>query len=119
MGLTDVLKHGKCEILRLLTGSIVRQMLSDGIPVESFWKAGEIRDLVTKFPVAAQQDTQWIDGFEHYVQDMATESILSQALVNHRNGDRASAELLLGDRAYPLLELQSLETNDMMLLITR
>ena len=56
-------------------------MLSDGVPPEAFWPSEDVTDSVARFPIAPQQDTQWINSFEHHIQDMVAENILPKELV--------------------------------------
>ena len=60
----------ECEILRILTGSIIRQMLSGGIEPKILWTENDAPDSVARFPVTPQQTTQWIKDFQKYRQDL-------------------------------------------------
>ena len=81
LGLTEVLKHGNCETLRLLVGSIIRQMLFSGIPPEAFWTSQDIVIWREGFPLASEQSLQWIIDFNFYMQDMVRRCSLPE-LVN-------------------------------------
>ena len=56
-------------------------MLSSGVPEEAFWTSEEVTGSVAMFPIAPQQDTQWINSFESHIQDMDAENLLSHELV--------------------------------------
>ena len=51
-------------------------MLSNGVPPEAFWTSQDVTHAVARFPIAPEQDTQWINNFEHHVQDMIAENPL-------------------------------------------
>ncbi len=72
------MKHCECEILRVITGSIIRQMLSGGAEPDIFWTAEDKTDWAHAFPVTPGQDIQWIKNFEELTKDMIARKIIPE-----------------------------------------
>lgn len=70
--------HGKCQVLKILAGSMIREMLCHGVPPESFWRTGIERNLYAKFPKSEHHDSQWILAFEIFLQDLESAHTLTQ-----------------------------------------
>lgn len=67
-------------MLRLLAGSIIRQLLTYGIPADAFWTPHDIADASGSFPLASKQTPQWVVDFDAYVQKMVTQSSLPESV---------------------------------------
>lgn len=76
-GLTKVMRHCKCEVLRVQIGSIVRQMLSGEITPGTLWSLDDVNDWwAQRYPVRPQQDDIWMRDFENLMKDMVNHSLL-------------------------------------------
>ena len=71
--------HGRCQVLKLVAGSIIRELLDYGIKLQTFWDmAGERDSMYDRFPKSQTQTSQWISQFETFVDDLALSKALSQ-----------------------------------------
>ena len=62
-----ILSH-ESEMLKLLAGSIIREMLHHKVPEEKFWPTQETPAVVVNsFPRAAAHTSQWIWSFHSYL----------------------------------------------------
>ncbi|KAK4690986.1 hypothetical protein P7C71_g5922, partial [Lecanoromycetidae sp. Uapishka_2] len=76
--LSDVIKHGRCQILKLIAGSMILYMLNDGVSPEAFWPTEIDQELFAKFPRSGYHDIQWITAFEDFVDCLSLGHVLAQ-----------------------------------------
>ena len=62
----------KGRILRHLAGSIMRQLVSNGMSLELFHEVEHSETLLSRFPTGQCDDSQWIISFQNFVEDMPT-----------------------------------------------
>jgi len=79
--LPDVITHGRCQVLRLLAGSMIRELLFRGIPADDFWTNKSEASPYSHFPRGAYHDSQWVTTFETFVEELDLENILTQESV--------------------------------------
>ncbi|KAL2046208.1 hypothetical protein N7G274_001655 [Stereocaulon virgatum] len=76
--LSEVIKHGRCQVLKLLAGSIIRIMLHHGLSPEELWPNKADQELYTHFPRSCHHDTSWILAFEEFVDELVLGGVLTQ-----------------------------------------
>ncbi|KAL9117743.1 MAG: hypothetical protein Q9187_005717 [Circinaria calcarea] len=61
------------ELLRLIAGSIIRELMTNGSPEDIFWPMGTEVIAYTGFPKSQYHDSQWVEKFQLYLDDMHTQ----------------------------------------------
>lgn len=79
--MSDVIRHGRCQILKLVAGSIIRIMLNEGVLPRDLWPAVTDQELYANFPKGTYHDLQWITEFEGFVDELLLENVLIQESV--------------------------------------
>ncbi len=67
--------------MKLLAGSMIREMLSSGVLLDEFWQSDTRSDLYSKFPRGQHHNSQWVTSFEEFVDELVLEKILTQESV--------------------------------------
>lgn len=67
----------KCQILRLVAGTMIRGMISLGIQEANFWPIDADERMFADFPRGQHHTSQWVVDFEEYL-----DSIFSQGISN-------------------------------------
>ncbi|KAL8904247.1 MAG: hypothetical protein Q9171_007120 [Xanthocarpia ochracea] len=73
-GLGETIVHGNDEILKLIAGTIIRELIDNGSSSSDFFPA----DLGGGFPEMAEQASQWTTDFIEYVDGLETQGLLTQ-----------------------------------------
>ena len=55
------------EILRLVAGSIIREMVASGMAEDKFWPVDIEAVAYAGFPKSQHHTSQWIESFESYI----------------------------------------------------
>ncbi|KAL9037425.1 MAG: hypothetical protein Q9214_005712, partial [Letrouitia sp. 1 TL-2023] len=76
--LGEVIVHGNDETLKLVAGTIIREMLVDGVPASEFWHADIDPAAYRGFPSEKSSATQWVEDFMAFVDDLGSQKILTQ-----------------------------------------
>ena len=67
--LGNIILSQEGEMLKLLAGSIIREMLHHKVPEDKFWPILETPDvIVNSFPRAADHTSQWVWNFHSYLE---------------------------------------------------
>ncbi|KAL8926640.1 MAG: hypothetical protein Q9172_001676 [Xanthocarpia lactea] len=73
-GLGETIVHGNDEILKLIAGTIIRELIDNGSSSSAFFPA----DLGGNFPEMAEQASQWTTDFIEFVDGLETQGLLTQ-----------------------------------------
>ena len=66
--LGNIILSQESEMLKLLAGSIIREMLHHKVPEHKFWPIQETPAvIVNSFPRAADHTSQWVWSFHSYL----------------------------------------------------
>ncbi|KAI9872974.1 MAG: hypothetical protein M1830_000979, partial [Pleopsidium flavum] len=74
--LGSIITDEKNQVLKLVSGSIIRVMLAAGSPIESFWPLDILDDVTTQFPESVVPASQWIGRFELFLDHLYTLKVL-------------------------------------------
>ena len=74
--------HGECEVLKLIAGSIIREMVGHGVPEENFWPIDTDTQVFANFPKSQRHTSQWVGDFQLYLDE-----ICSQQRKKYENND--------------------------------
>ena len=67
--LGKVILSQECEMTKLLAGSIIREMLSYGLPEDKIWPVNDTPAAIAgKFPRYPSHPSQWIWDFHSYLE---------------------------------------------------
>lgn len=61
------------ELLRLIAGSIIRELVSSDSPEDIFWPMDADTAAYADFPKSHYHDSQWVEKFQLYLDDMQTQ----------------------------------------------
>lgn len=61
------------ELLRLIAGSIIRELVANGSPEDIFWPMDTKVAAYAGFPKSQYHDSQWVEKFQLYLDDMHTQ----------------------------------------------
>lgn len=98
--LSEVIEHGSCQVLKLIAGSMIREMLSFGVSPDDFWKSKTHLDLYLKFPKSQHHNSQWVTSFEEFVDELVLGKILTQEV----SSVIFAQAVYVGDRKWDLKE---------------
>ena len=73
-----VIEHESCQVLKLLAGSLIREMLGSGVSPDDFWPTDTDLDTYSKFPKSQHLNSQWVTSFEEFVDELVLRKILTQ-----------------------------------------
>lgn len=76
--LGDIILHGRCHVLKLIAGLIVREIWPDRTPTRDLWPAQHDSKLYRLFPKANSQVSQWIIDFESFVGDLVPNGLMTE-----------------------------------------
>lgn len=76
--LGEAIIHGNDEILRLIGGTIVREMIDNGASPSDFLPADIHSDSSLIFPDKPTHNSQWTTEFIDYVDGLETQGLLTQ-----------------------------------------
>lgn len=76
--LGGILVHGKSQVLRLVAGSMIRELLASGLAVENFWPEPAETDMFAGFPKSQHHTAAWVTEFEAFINDLNSQHILTQ-----------------------------------------
>lgn len=74
-----MIMHGKCQILKILAGSIIREMVAFGAAAKDFWPVEDNSEQYAGFPKSQHHTAQWVTDFEIFVDELDSQNLLSQA----------------------------------------
>lgn len=72
------MKHARCQVLKLLAGSMINVMLNNGVIPKHIWADKTDNSVFASFPRAEQQDTQWVTSFEGYIEGLNLDDTAAQ-----------------------------------------
>ncbi|KAL8700767.1 MAG: hypothetical protein Q9224_000816 [Gallowayella concinna] len=75
--LGEAIIHGNDEILKLIAGTIIREMMDDGSSATEFFPSGFPNTSIS-FPDMAEHASQWTADFIGFVDGLETQGLLSQ-----------------------------------------
>ncbi|KAL8767764.1 MAG: hypothetical protein Q9209_005850 [Squamulea sp. 1 TL-2023] len=73
-GLGEAIVHGNDENLKLIAGTIIREMMDNGSPASDFFPA----DFGATFPEMGEQASQWTTDFIEFVDELQIQGLLTQ-----------------------------------------
>lgn len=73
-----VIERESCQVLKLLAGFMIREMLGFGVLPDEFWPTETDLDTFSKFPKNQHTNSQWITSFEEFVDELVLRKILTQ-----------------------------------------
>ena len=76
--LGPVIERESCQVLKLLAGFMIREMLGFGVSPDDFWPTETDLDTFSKFPKSQHTNSQWITSFEEFVDELVLRKILTQ-----------------------------------------
>jgi len=76
--LGGLLAHGKSQVLRLIAGSMIREMLASGLAVKDFWPEPAEMDMFAGFPKSQHHTAAWVTNFEIFIDDLNSQHVLTQ-----------------------------------------
>lgn len=65
----------KSQILRVVAGTIIRGLISSGIPEGGFWPVGADARIFADFPKSQHHTSQWVVNFEEYLDNIFSQGI--------------------------------------------
>ncbi|KAL9025286.1 MAG: hypothetical protein Q9180_007698, partial [Flavoplaca navasiana] len=76
--LGEVILHGNDDVLKVVAGSIIREMLDSGASANEFFppELGTVASI--EFPEMGQQASQWTADFINFVDNLDTQGLLTQ-----------------------------------------
>ncbi|KAI4265870.1 MAG: hypothetical protein L6R38_009121 [Xanthoria sp. 2 TBL-2021] len=77
-GLGEAIIHGSDEILKLIAGSIIREMVDNGSSASDFFQPDLGTIASVKFPEIGEQASQWTTDFILFVDHLDTQGFLTQ-----------------------------------------
>ncbi|KAF6232349.1 hypothetical protein HO173_009454 [Letharia columbiana] len=95
--LGEVIEHESCQVLKLLAGSMIREMLSSGVSPDAFWPSGTV---YSNFPKSQHHNSQWVTSFEEFVDELLLKKILTQEV----SSVMFAQAVYVGDRKWDLEE---------------
>ena len=69
--------NGNDEILRLIAGDIIREVLADNVPLDHLWPEKTVSDIYASFVSTGSLRTQWIEEFTAFANELERRSILA------------------------------------------
>lgn len=76
--LGDIILLGRCHVLKLIAGFIVREIWPDDTPTRDLWPTQRNLKSHRQFPKANGQAPQWIIDFESFVGDLTPDSSMTK-----------------------------------------
>lgn len=73
--LGQTVTEDKSQILRLVAGTIIRCLISSGIPEGNFWPVGADERMFADFPKSQHITSQWVVNFEEYLDNIFSQGI--------------------------------------------
>lgn len=73
--LGEAIVHGDNELLRLIAGSVVREMIHDSLSGSEFWPTDMPSSAFRGFPANGELTSQWAVDFTKYVDDLDSQAI--------------------------------------------
>ena len=65
-------------MLRLIAGTVIREMLASGLTAEDFWPDQKELNMFAGFPKSQHQTAAWVTAFEVFISDLNSQRMLTQ-----------------------------------------
>ena len=65
--------------MRLIAGSIIRELLASGFAIENFWPEPVVLEIFADFPKSQYHTAAWVTEFEGFVGGLESQHLLTQA----------------------------------------
>ncbi|KAL8719732.1 MAG: hypothetical protein Q9225_003302 [Loekoesia sp. 1 TL-2023] len=76
--LGEAVVHDNDESLRLIAGTIIRELVESGLSAYKFWRPERFPDPPSRFEAILEHTSQWATDFVNFVDDLETQGILTQ-----------------------------------------
>ena len=76
--LGTVLVHDKSQVLRLIAGTLIREMLHSDLAAGDFCPGSQGLDMFSDFPISQHHTAAWVTAFQNFIGDLNSQYMLNQ-----------------------------------------